>query len=511
VRFDLALRGLALRGLALGGVALAVCAVAGVQIASAAPRSGSPDGPRPSQVATTGDCELAGVTCRPPLPGSCTGYTSQSTPPATIRVLLRNGDDPVIATVPFQTYVDDVLPNEWIASWDGEAIKAGAIAVKSYAWYWVTHFGGYLNGDKTQCFDVTDDTDFQKYVAGSAATRTDTVIQQTWPAAARVDGQILQTFYRSYLSSPTEGCGFAANGTTMSQYGTQACSQANTGNKYNVILGKYYYPGLQLATGRQLHTPHDFQFLQTSTRVSFAAGIWRIDDGYSTTFHFGITGDLPTVTTAGDGFARIGVYRPSTHAWYTGSPTGTIARKITFGATGDIPVQAQYAGLDHPTVLAVFRPSTGTWYEASSTGAVTAKIRYGQRGDIPVPGHYTSSATDQLAVFRPSTGIWFVRGSAPVRFGTHGDIPVPADYDGSGTTDIAVYRPSTHRFYVRGHASVAWGLTGDLPVTGDFTGDGKADLAVYRPSTHTWYVRGGTSRVWGVSGDTPIGRGPYHD
>jgi hypothetical protein len=65
VRFNLAIR-----GLALGGVALAVCAVAGVQTASAAPRSGSPDGPRPTKVATTGDCELASVTCRPPLPGS---------------------------------------------------------------------------------------------------------------------------------------------------------------------------------------------------------------------------------------------------------------------------------------------------------------------------------------------------------------------------------------------------------------------------------------------------------
>ena len=69
----------------------------------------------------------------------------------------------------------------------------------------------------------------------------------------------------------------------MSQYGAQACNEASTGNKYNVILGTYYYPDLQLATAQQLRTQHDFQFLQRSTRVVFDAGKWVVDDGYPTT------------------------------------------------------------------------------------------------------------------------------------------------------------------------------------------------------------------------------------
>ena len=493
-----------------------VTVVAAGQAAGAEPTSPTPPpapisvpgGLVPGQAAVAGDCAMAGVTCKPALPGSCTGHVSQSIAPASVKVFL--GATRTIVTVPFATYVENVLPNEWIASWDGDALKAGAVAVKSYAWYWVTHFGGYLDGDPANCFDVTDDQDFQVYQANSALARTTAVVQQTWPVAARVGGKIVQTFYRSYLHSSSESCGAYADGTTMSQYGTQTCNEVSTGNKYNVILGKYYYPGLQLATANQLRTPHDFQFLQRSTRVTFHAGSWSLDDGYGTSFSYGKPGDLPVVTTTGDGFARVGVFRPSTGTWYLATPTGSTASAVVFGTNGDIPVQAQYSGEDQPTVRAVYRPSTGTWY-IFGHGAV----RYGTRGDIPVPGHYFGTAAnhyaDGIAVFRPSTGIWYFPGKNPVHYGVTGDIPMPADYDGNGTTDIAVYRASTHTFYLPGHAGVHYGAVGDIPVTGDFTGDGIADLALYRTSTHAWYVNGAATTIFGSTGASPIGAAPYHD
>ncbi|MDT4979074.1 MAG: hypothetical protein QOG07_953 [Pseudonocardiales bacterium] len=504
---------------------LALMAAGTTQAAVAEPGSPAPTpitrpgGLRPGEVtAVAGDCELAGVTCRPASPpqSSCSGYSSQATPPATIKVLIRTSDTTVqIQPVPFQTYVDNVLPNEWPATWDGDALKAGAVAVKSYAWYWVTHFGGYLNGDATSCFDVTDDQDFQVYKANTAAARTTAAVQASWPVAARNGGAILEASYREFLNSATETCGAFAKGTQLSQYGSQACNEANTGNKYNVILGKYYYPGLELATARQLRTPHDFQFLQTSTRVTFHAGRWAIDDGYPTEFVKGASGDLPVITTDGDGFAHAGVFRPSTATWYLAGPTGAIAKQVTFGLRGDLPVQAQYAGVDQPTVLAVYRPSTSTWYQAKPTGGVASTVTFGLRGDIPVPGHYTGSAAnhyaDTIAVFRPSNGRWYFPGGSSVQYGVKGDIPMPADYDGNGTTDLAVYRPSTHTFYLSGHAGVIYGTAGDIPVTGDFTGDGKADLALYRPSTHAWYVRGAATKTFGAAGDIPIGKAPYHD
>lgn len=470
--------------------------------------------PHADLAASFGDCAIAGVVCKPQdRSGTCSGYTSQSTPPATIRVFV--GSSKSIKTVSFQTYVENVLPNEWVPSWDGDALKAGAVAVKSYAWYWVTqHFGGYIDNDPAQCFDVTDDTNFQVYKANSAQTRTTSAVLASWPVTARRNGQVLQASYRAYLHDTHEACGAYADGNTLSQWGTQNCNEASSGNKYNVILGKYY-SGVQLSTARQLRTPHDFQFLQRSTHAVFHAGTWSIDDGYPTTLHFGTTGDRPAVTTAGDGFAHVTVFRPSTATWYTGTPTGSVSHVVKFGNGSDVPVAAQYAGVSKPTVLAVFRPSTSTWYEASTTGAIAVRQRWGVGGDVPVPGHYFGSATndyaDGIAVFRPSNGRWYIPGHASVQWGANGDIPIPADYDGNGTTDFAVYRPSTHRFYVRGSASVQWGVAGDVPVTGDFTGDGRADLVVYRPATHAWYVHGSTTVVFGSSGAVPVGKAPYAD
>jgi Stage II sporulation protein/FG-GAP-like repeat len=451
---------------------------------------------------------------------SCSGYSSQTTPPTNIRVLVRTGGQTgtyTITDVPFEQYLDNVLPNEWEASWDSDALKAGAVAVRSYAWYWVTHYGGYVGSTKSSstCFDVTDDSLFQNYDPGSAYSTTTAAIVATRQVAARVGGKILQTSYRSYLSNAGESCGAGATGSVMSQVGTQACIDSDenkggsTGNKYNVILAKYYYPGLQLATPQQQRTAHDFTFEQTSTKATFAAGRWSIDDGYGTTFNFGQAGDQPVAIDDGDGFAHVAVWIPSTGYWYVASPSGQVAQRVHWGQRGDIPVAAHYSGIAEPSVFAVFVPSTHTWWLRGR-----ASIDYGATGDVPVPGDYDGDGKTDIAVWRPSTGVWYVRSAAGatvqrVVWGRKGDIPVPADYTGDGKTDLAVYRPSTHQFLVRGQSAVHYGVAGDIPVTGDFTGDGKADCAVYDPPTHRWYVIGASTVTFGSSGATPIGSAPY--
>lgn len=452
-----------------------------------------------------GDCARAGVTCRPNRAGSCTGNTTQETPPATIKVYVPSDTANPIQTIDFRTYVKNVLPNEWVASWDGDALKAGAVAVKSYAWYWAIRFGGYINNDPSQCFDVTDDQDFQVYKAGSAQTRTSAAVDETWPFVATDSlGAIMQTSYRAYLNSPSEACGAFADGVTLSQYGTQACNEASTGNKWNVILAKYY-DRIHLATPQQLRTPHDFGFLQTSTRATFLNGHWVIGDGYPTVFDFGLTGDLPAVVDYGDGFAHVAVYRPANGTWYLATATGTVQSTVQFGLRGDVPVAGHWKGLGYPSVLAVYRPSNQTWYIQGQ-----APVRWGLPGDIPVPGDYNGDGTTEIGVFRPSNGTWYVPGRTPVQWGLKGDVPVPGDYDGNGSTDLAVYRPANGSWYVQGRAAVQWGLPGDVPVTGDYTGDGKIDFSVYRPSNHGWYTAGVAGGViLGAAGITPIGLAPY--
>ena len=184
---------------------------------------------------------------------SCSGYSSNSVPPSTIRVLRyaghnANGEgyNPIgVVTVPFRDYVKDVLPSEWLASWNGEAHRAGAIAIKNYAWFWVNHYGGYYQST-SNCFDVTDDTYFQRYIPGNAQAPTSRAVDDTWNVLARRSGAIFQASYKAYLVSAGESCGAGANGSQLSQYGSQSCAQGGLG--YADILRRYY-SGIEVTAG----------------------------------------------------------------------------------------------------------------------------------------------------------------------------------------------------------------------------------------------------------------------
>jgi hypothetical protein len=176
---------------------------------------------------------------------SCTGYYSDTVPPATIRVLLYavhtragRGSIPIgIVTVPFRDYVRNVVPSEWAPWWLPASLQAGALAVKTRGWYWVNHFGGYLD-TPDNCFDVTDDTQFQRYIPGNTTTATDAAVSATWPVLALQHGAIFPASFQADLSTVGEGCGVAVDGTTLSQWGTQAC--AGQGMSALQMLTRYY-------------------------------------------------------------------------------------------------------------------------------------------------------------------------------------------------------------------------------------------------------------------------------
>ena len=200
--------------------------------------------------------------------GSCSGYSSNTVPPDTIRVLVHNpaanpnGAIVGVQTVGFETYVENVLPNEWYPAWNAEALKAGAEAAKMYAWYWVIHWRGGTYTDpttnQTQCYDVDDTTNYQVYKANTAVASTNAAVQATWYTEPVENGQVFEASYCSNMNcgyyTPTNPnapngsqdlCGTDpsgnpnTNGYEMSQYGSEACAQ--NGLNYQQILGVYYY------------------------------------------------------------------------------------------------------------------------------------------------------------------------------------------------------------------------------------------------------------------------------
>lgn len=166
----------------------------------------------------------------PAPPTGCKTDGTETTLPTTIlvyRVSLGRVD-----RVDFETYVKNVLPNEWISSWPAESLKAGAMAVKSFAWYWALHSTRKTSGGA--CFDVYDNTSSQVYKPGSAVASTNSAVEATWGTRMTRSGNILQAHY----CSTTTACGGWVDGDWMSQYGSR--DQANAGSGYAAILKSYY-------------------------------------------------------------------------------------------------------------------------------------------------------------------------------------------------------------------------------------------------------------------------------
>jgi hypothetical protein len=164
---------------------------------------------------------------------SLTSSAIDRSEPATINV----GSSPTsYTTVPFNTYVQDVLPNEWPSgySWPQEAYKAGAIAVKMHGWYRIDHpVNAPLN--------VYDDTRSQVYVAGSGQSTS--AQQTTTPAIAAVRSKGMET---------------SGGQLFLPQYWNGRCKVNNSG-------GAYLYSS----------------YSASSTRVLIANGtpVWAIDNG----------------------------------------------------------------------------------------------------------------------------------------------------------------------------------------------------------------------------------------
>jgi peptidoglycan hydrolase-like amidase len=171
-------------------------------------------------------------------------YTIDTTPePATIRIAIRENNpsgepDPRgrivwVQTIPFQQYVEDVLPNEWMPSWDPEALKAGAMAIKMFAWY--HHLNPVTISGFT--FDVDNTTNFQTFRYFSREPDTNQAINSiTKYAYVKPDGEIFELNYRAGIQNDPNWQ--YRNAQKMAQWGTQYW--ATQGRSYVQILQFYY-------------------------------------------------------------------------------------------------------------------------------------------------------------------------------------------------------------------------------------------------------------------------------
>jgi Stage II sporulation protein len=172
------------------------------------------------------------------------GTLAAPTPPATIKVARRfpandpNGVIVGVDTVDFRTYCVRVLSHEWAppAAFSDAALRAGALAVKDYAWYWATH-ATKLPDVAAWGADVDDTTNYQVYMDWDYGARYWDAVDRTWGTVMVRNGQVFQASYYAGQYSPA-----ATDGSHMTQWGSQYW--AAQGMDERRILD-FYYPGAQ--------------------------------------------------------------------------------------------------------------------------------------------------------------------------------------------------------------------------------------------------------------------------
>ncbi|HCP61917.1 MAG TPA: hypothetical protein DIU14_05515 [Actinobacteria bacterium] len=167
---------------------------------------------------------------------TCTGWTDQLVPPPTIAVELTRQNPQVAQRYGFTFYVSHVLPDEWIPSWDADALGAGAIAVKNYAWYRTQP--GHARTSGTGCADILDNTYDQVFDPTYTTAATDAAVFATMGSIAWRSGSVFVTQY--YAGSSSDPCA-PVTGTyagRMSQWGSQTC--AKNGMLWPAIVSTFY-------------------------------------------------------------------------------------------------------------------------------------------------------------------------------------------------------------------------------------------------------------------------------
>jgi Stage II sporulation protein len=170
------------------------------------------------------------------------------TVPATIRVWRRGLDGSTsscsgrVDVLPLERYVKGVLPHEWIRSWHGESLRAGAIAIRTYAANWI------MNGGKYTCADLDDTTASQVYkdetfaVTNTAvdATASTFVMKNAAPVFAEYSAENGHPTAQGISDSVCAGQTRFGHGRGTCQWGSQRWASQGQGHKW--IL-EHYYPG----------------------------------------------------------------------------------------------------------------------------------------------------------------------------------------------------------------------------------------------------------------------------
>jgi hypothetical protein len=257
-----------------------------------------------------------------------------------------------------------------------------------------------------------------------------------------------------------------------------------------------------------------------------------------------------TATFTKRAVANIGIFQPSTGAWYlvnndTGTWQGCNVDLClgTLGQSGDQAIAGDWNG-SGKTKMGVYDPAQNSWklddgdgtWEGCGPGACLSFSVSNPSGTdkIAVIGSWDGSGRDFVGIYQlvshteahterqsqPSSqttsttgaGYWYLDANGNGKwdgcrrdkcfgpFGGPGDVPVVGDWSGNQIDKIGTFDPATGQWQLDMNGNGKWdgckvdkclgpfGTAGDIPVVGDWNGTGTAKIGVFRPATGDWFL-----------------------
>ncbi|KEF43505.1 MAG: sporulation protein SpoIID [Cyanobium sp. CACIAM 14] len=147
-----------------------------------------------------------------------------------LRVLRGSEGFQVVNHLPLERYVSSVVGAEMPSGWNMEALRAQAVAARSYAM-------AHMARPASTHWHLGDTTRWQAYRGlGSVTARTRQATASTSGVILSYQGGIVESLYAATSRISQEAHGHL--GASMSQHGAQ--DLAEQGLRYNEILGRYY-------------------------------------------------------------------------------------------------------------------------------------------------------------------------------------------------------------------------------------------------------------------------------
>lgn len=404
-------------------------------------------------------------------------------------------------------YLRGVVPSEMPSSWNAAALRAQAVAARSYALAGDNRFGPN--------FDTCDTIQCQVYLGASENANTNAAIAATAGQVRRHNSNnaIARTEFSSSTGGYTAGGAFPA----VEDLGDgHADNPHNKGTAVTISAADIE---------AKLNTIGDFLRVENITRTGKGPDGGRVTriDVVGSNARRQLTGDQfrSTFGLKSDWFTASPTSAPVTPTTAPGSPTttapsnpaapkgvlywvtrnsataGSPSNEVAYGAAGYDTVMCDWDDNGTDT-LGVY--VGGTWYlrDDMRPGAPTRTFQYGAPGYQPICGDWDGDGRDSIGVY--VGGLWYLRndvgpGAPQISFsyGYAGTEAVVGNWEGGDrSVEVGIYEGGN--WYLRNSVNagppsfeVRYGFVGPKPVIGDWDGNGIDGFGIYDQGN--WYLR----------------------